>query len=54
MTSPDSKARVRAELVDLLESQLNTLEKKLSESSQRPNSATTKAGGIASVSFTPN
>jgi len=27
MTSPDSKARVRAELVDLLESQLNTLEK---------------------------
>ena len=27
MPSPDSKARVRAELVDLIESQLNTLEK---------------------------
>ena len=27
MTSPDSKARVRAELINLLESQLNTLEK---------------------------
>jgi hypothetical protein len=25
--SPDSKARARAELIDLLESQLNTLEK---------------------------
>lgn len=27
MPSPDSKARVRAELVDLIESQLNTLER---------------------------
>jgi hypothetical protein len=27
MPSPDSKARARAELVDLIESQLNTLEK---------------------------
>ncbi len=27
MTSPGSKARARAELVDLIESQLNTLEK---------------------------
>jgi hypothetical protein len=27
MPSPDSKARARAELIDLLESQLNTLEK---------------------------
>ena len=27
MPSPDSKTRARAELVDLLESQLNTLEK---------------------------
>jgi hypothetical protein len=27
MPSPDSEARARAELVDLLESQLNTLEK---------------------------
>ena len=28
MPSPDSKTRARAELVDLIESQLNTLEKK--------------------------
>jgi hypothetical protein len=28
MRSPDSKTRARAELVDLIESQLNTLEKK--------------------------
>lgn len=28
MPSPDSKTRARAELVDLTESQLNTLEKK--------------------------
>ena len=27
MTSPDSKTRARAELVDLIESQLDTLEK---------------------------
>jgi hypothetical protein len=27
MPSPDSKSRARAELVDLIESQLNTLEK---------------------------
>ena len=27
MSSPDSKARARAELVDLIETQLNTLEK---------------------------
>jgi hypothetical protein len=27
MPSPDTKTRVRAELVDLIESQLNTLEK---------------------------
>ena len=27
MPSPDSKARARAELIELLESQLNTLEK---------------------------
>ena len=27
MPSPDSKSRARAELIDLLESQLNTLEK---------------------------
>lgn len=27
MASPDSKARARAEIVDLIESQLNTLEK---------------------------
>ncbi len=27
MTSPDSKTRAHAELVDLIESQLNTLEK---------------------------
>jgi len=29
MPSPDSKARTRAELVDLIESQLNTLEKEI-------------------------
>ena len=28
MSSPDSKIRARAELVDLIESQLNTLKKK--------------------------
>ena len=30
MPSPDSEARTRAELVDLIESQLNTLEKETS------------------------
>ena len=29
MPSPDSKTRARTELIDLIESQLNTLEKKI-------------------------
>jgi hypothetical protein len=41
MLSPDSKTCARAELVDLIESQLNTLERKLSAASQRQNSGNT-------------
>jgi hypothetical protein len=55
MPSPDSKTRARAELVDLIESQLNTLEKETFGCvTERQNSANTRTGATASVSSTLN
>jgi hypothetical protein len=53
MPSPDSKTRARAELLDLIESQLNTLEKgnlRLRHRG-RKNSANTRAGATASLNL---
>ena len=52
MPSPDSKTRARAELVDLTESQLNTLEKKTLRHNRRRTLRNTRTGATAFVSST--
>jgi hypothetical protein len=54
MTSFDSKSQHYAEIVELIESQLDTLEKKLSAASQRPIFASMRTGATASVRSTAN
>ena len=54
MPSPDSTTRARAELADLLESQLNILEKETFGCAKEQNSANTKTGATASVTSTLN
>ena len=50
----DSKSQHYAEIVELIESQLDTWKKKLSAASQRPIFASMRTGAIASVRSTPN
>ena len=49
----DSKSQHYAEIVELIESQLDTWKKKLSAASQRPIFASMRTGATASVRSTP-